>query len=267
LDYLVAVVLGIVQGLTEFLPVSSSAHLILGRAFFGWEGDGLGLAFDVACHLGTLAAVLWYFRADLAPLARATPAALAGGQHPQARLVRLVVAGTVPIAVFGLLASDWLETLRLPWVCAVTLVLGAVGMMVAERARSTPRGGGDIGLLDALAIGCGQALALFPGMSRSGTTITVALLLGIRRQAAARFTFLMSIPAVVAAAARESLELPGLRLTGDAAGLFLVGALVSGVVGYIAISRLMQYLADHSLDVFAYYRFALAGTVVAWLLA
>jgi len=268
LNYLAAAILGVVQGLTEFLPVSSSAHLILARAFFGWDPERLGLAFDVACHLGTLAAVLVYFRADLWPMLAASPAALVGGGGERGRVVRLVVAGTLPIVVFGLLASDWLETLRLPWVCAVTLVVGAVGMMAAER-WFRPRGGGeDVTTFGAVAIGCGQALALFPGMSRSGTTITVAMFLGIRRQAAARFTFLMSIPAVMAAALREGVQVwrAGGPAEGDV-GLMVVGASVSALVGYLAISRLIRYLGDHSLDVFAYYRFALAAVVVVWLAA
>lgn len=268
MDYLAAAILGVVQGLTEFLPVSSSAHLILARAFFGWDGERLGLAFDVACHLGTLAAVLVYFRADLLPMLQASPAALVGGGGDRGRLVRLVIAGTVPIAVFGLLASDWLETLRLPWVCAVTLVVGAAGMMAAERWVRPDRDGDRITLPEALAIGVGQALALFPGMSRSGTTITVAMFLGVRRQAAARFTFLMSIPAVVAAALREAVELAeaGGVAAGDA-GLMAVGAIVSAIVGYLAVSRLIRYLGSHSLDAFAYYRFALAAVVVIWLAA
>jgi undecaprenyl-diphosphatase len=268
LDYAFATLLGIVQGLTEFLPVSSSAHLILARLFFGWDAQGLGLAFDVATHIGTLVAVLYYFRADLWPLAAAAPAALAGGGGQRGHLVRLVIAGTVPIIIFGLAAMDWLETLRDdPALCAATLTAGGIGMMIAERARATSRGDDDITLAEAFAIGCGQAAALFPGMSRSGTTITIAMLLGIRREAAARFTFLMSIPAVMAAAGREALALRGAALDGPALGMFAVGSVVAGLVGYLAVKYLIRYLASHSLDVFAYYRFALAAAVVVWLAA
>jgi undecaprenyl-diphosphatase len=268
LDYAFATLLGIVQGLTEFLPVSSSAHLILARLVFGWDAQGLGLAFDVATHIGTLVAVLYYFRADLGPLAAAAPAALAGGGGARGHLVRLVAAGTVPIIIFGLVAMDWLETLRDdPALCAATLAIGGVGMMVAERVRATSRGDEDITLAEAFAIGCGQAAALFPGMSRSGTTITIAMLLGIRREAAARFTFLMSIPAVIAAAGREALALRGVPLDGRTLAMFAIGIAVAGVVGYLAVKYLIRYLASHSLDVFAYYRFALAAAVVAWLAA
>jgi undecaprenyl-diphosphatase len=266
LDYLYATLLGIVQGLTEFLPVSSSAHLILAREFFGWDAQGLGLAFDVATHVGTLAAVLYYFRSDLWPLAAAAPAALTGGGGERGHVVRLVVAGTVPIVLVGLLADlDWLERLREPAVCAAMLTLGAILMIIAERARPTSRGDQDITTGEAFLIGVGQAAALVPGMSRSGTTISIAMLMGIRREAAARFTFLMSVPAVVAAASREAIALRNVTLDASAVTMFTVGVLVAGVVGYLAVKYLIRYLANHSLDVFAYYRFALAAAVVAWL--
>jgi undecaprenyl-diphosphatase len=265
LDYAYATVLGVVQGLTEFLPVSSSAHLILARELFGWDARGLGLAFDVATHLGTLAAVLYYFRSDLWPLLAAGPAALAGGGGDRGHVVRLVLAGTIPIVVFGLLASDWLETLRQPVVTAVTLVFGAILMMVAERARATSRGDQDITIGEALVIGAGQAMALFPGMSRSGTTISLAMLMGIRREAAARFTFLMSIPAVMAAAGREAVALRSVAVGPSDLSMFALGVAVAGVVGYLSVKYLIRYLASNSLDVFAYYRFVLAAAVVAWL--
>jgi undecaprenyl-diphosphatase len=268
LDYLYATLLGIVQGLTEFLPVSSSAHLILARELFGWEAQGLGLAFDVATHVGTLAAVLYYFRADLWPLASAGPAALAGGGGERGHLVRLVAAGTVPIVLVGLLADlHWLEQLRLPAVCAVTLAVGAILMMVGERARATSRGDRDITPGEAFVIGVGQAAALVPGMSRSGTTISIAMLMGIRREAAARFTFLMSIPAVMAAASREAIALRHVALDASAVTMFAIGVVVAGVVGYLSVKYLIRYLANNSLDVFAYYRFALAAGVAVWLVA
>lgn len=265
MDYAFATLLGIVQGLTEFLPVSSSAHLILARELLGWDANGLGLAFDVATHLGTLAAVLYYFRDDLWPLIAASPSALAGQGGERGHVVRLVVAGTVPIVMFGLLASDWLEMLRQPAVCAATLVFGAILMIVAERARATSRGDGDITLGEALVIGVGQAAALFPGMSRSGTTISLAMLMGIRREAAARFTFLMSIPAVMAAAAREAVALRDATLGPSDLLMFGIGIVVAGGVGYLAVKYLIRYLASNALDVFAYYRFGLAAVVVVWL--
>jgi undecaprenyl-diphosphatase len=260
-----AVVLGIVQGLTEFLPVSSSAHLILGRAFFGWDAGALGLAFDVACHLGTLLAVVAFFRAELLLMAAAVPRALTGAD-PTARMIRLIVLGTLPIIVAGVLYTDAVEAaLRTPAVAAVMLVAGGVLMLVAERVGGGPGTEDSLRPPGALAIGAGQAAALIPGMSRSGTTISIGLFLGLRRDAAARFTFLLSIPAILAAAAKEGLELAKIGLKADAAVLFAVGMIVSGVVGYLTIRFFLRYLAGHRLDVFAYYRFALAAATFMWL--
>jgi undecaprenyl-diphosphatase len=263
---LAAVVLGIVQGLTEFLPVSSSAHLILGRAFFGWDAGALGLAFDVACHLGTLVAVIVFFRAELVQMAAALPRILTASD-PTARLIRLIVVGTLPTVVAGLLYTHNVEeALRTPLVAAVTLVVGGVLMLVAERVGRGVETEQALGPGGALAIGAGQAAALVPGMSRSGTTISIGLFLGLRRDAAARFTFLLSIPAILAAGAKESLELARIGVTGDAVTLFAVGMAVSGGVGYLTIRFFLRYLAGHRLDVFAYYRFALAAVTFIWLM-
>jgi undecaprenyl-diphosphatase len=264
--FLAAVVLGIVQGLTEFLPVSSSAHLILGRAFFGWDAGALGLAFDVACHLGTLLAVIVFFRHELVQMATALPRILSGSD-PTVRLIRLIIVGTLPIIVAGLLYThDVEEALRTPLVAAVTLVVGGVLMLVAERLGRGADTEQALGPGGAIAIGVGQAAALVPGMSRSGTTISIGLFLGLRREAAARFTFLLSIPAILAAGAKESLELARIGINADAAVLFAVGMIVSGVVGYLTIRFFLRYLAGHRLDVFAYYRFALAAVTFAWLM-
>ncbi len=248
--------------------MSSSAHLILARAFFGWDPELFGLGFDVACHVGTLAAVLWYFRRDLAPLFAALPAAVSGRDDESARLVRLIIAGTIPIIIVGLLAAEAIErSFRTPLVCAVTLTLGAAGMMLAERIGRGIKGATDMSPAGAFAIGCGQAAALIPGMSRSGTTITIAMFMGVRREAAARFTFLMSIPAVATVAAKKGLELAKTGLDPSAGELYLVGAVTSGIVGYVAVKHLIRYLANNPLHVFAAYRFALAATVVLWLVA
>lgn len=268
-----AALLGVVQGITEFLPISSSAHLILGRALFGWDSDALGLAFDVAIHLGTLAAVILYFRDDLLRMIRAVPAALSlsapdpgldPGTASAARLVRLVIIGTIPIVIVGVLFADAIEEhLRKPLVTVVTLTLGAVAFLVVERLGAPTRTEGDLTGRDAVAFGLAQALALIPGISRSGSTITVGMLAGVRRADAARFSFLLGIPAVLAAAAKEGLALRHLGFTSDLAALFLVGIISSAVVGYLTIRFLLRYLATHSLDVFAWYRFALALAV--WL--
>ena len=262
-----AILLGIIQGLTEFLPVSSSAHLILARFFFGWEmPPALGLAFDVALHIGTLAAILTFFRAELAAMARSIPTVFAADPGRSGRLIRLIAAGTIPIVIVGLLFTDFIEDrMRTPGVAAVALTVGALAMLIAERLGPRTRAEDALTWLDAVAIGCAQAAALIPGVSRSGSTIAVGMFLGMRRDAAARFTFLLAIPATMAAAGKEALELRHLLLTQASLTLFAVGILVSAVVGYLTIKYFLRFLAGHRLDVFAYYRLALAGATVMWL--
>ena len=267
--YLLAAALGVIQGLTEFLPVSSSAHLILARALFGWDSAAqFGLAFDVALHVGTLGAVLYYFRADLAPLAASAPAALAGGGGPRGRQVRVVMIGSVPITIFGLFAAGVIEARwRTPAVSAVMLVVGSVAMLLAERVYRGTRHAEGVTALEAFVIGCGQAAALVPGVSRAGGAIVVAMLFGVSRESAARFAFLLSIPAMVGAGLWEALGLAsGEAEAGSASvGVFATGMVVASLVGYLTVKHFIRYLARHSLGPFAYYRLVLAALVVVWL--
>jgi undecaprenyl-diphosphatase len=265
-DLLAAVLLGVVQGLTEFLPVSSSGHLILARAFFGWDAGRYGLAFDVACHVGTFVAVIAYFRRDIERMIVALPGALTGRLGYDERLVRQVIFATVPIVAVAIFWGDALEAVRAPAVIAVTLALGGAGLIIAERMGTQHRDEKSVGYGEALALGCAQAAALVPGVSRSGATLTVALLLGLGRAGAARFVFLLSLPAVFAAAVKEGLDFREAGVAGVPVPLFIVGIVVSAVVGYLTIKYFLRYLANHSLAVFAYYRFALAAVTVAWLL-
>ena len=262
-----AILLGIIQGLTEFLPVSSSAHLILARFFFGWTLPApVALAFDVALHIGTLAAIVTFFRNDLLAMARSLPAAWSPQPGESGRLIQLIVVGTLPIVVVGLLFTGFIEDhLRVPAIAAAALVTGALAMMIAERLGPRLRDVSTLRWVDAVLIGCAQAAALVPGMSRSGSTIAVAMFLGIRRDVAARFTFLLAIPATAAAAGKETLELRHGGLPEGTVILFVVGILVSGVVGYLTIKYFLRFLAGNRLDVFAYYRFALAALTVVWL--
>ena len=262
-----AILLGIIQGLTEFLPVSSSAHLILARAFFGWETPPeLGLAFDVALHIGTLAAIVTFFRADILAMVRALPLAASATPPPPGRLVQMLAVGTLPILVVGVLMTDRMETaLRQPAVAAGALAFGAFAMLVAERLGPRTRTEESLVWTDAVLIGCAQAAALVPGMSRSGSTIVVGMFLGMRRESAARFTFLLAIPATVAAAAKESLEVVGMQLSGDMLTLFAIGIVVSGLVGYVTIKYFLRFLARHRLDAFAGYRLVLAAVTLVWL--
>jgi undecaprenyl-diphosphatase len=266
-DWLAAALLGVVQGLTEFLPVSSSAHLVLARAFFGWNVDegAFGLAFDVALHAGTLAAILIYFRRDIGAILAAVPETLSASRGP-GKVARLIVIGTIPTVIVGLLFATWLEEhVRTPLVVAATLTLGAVWLLAAERFGARTReedaltGGG------ALLVGTAQASALVPGMSRSGSTIAMAMLLGMTRESAARFSFLLGIPAIGAAAAKEGLHVLRAGITAHDATLFAVGMLTSAAVGFLTIKFFLKYLTRHSLNVFAYYRLALAAVTVAWL--
>jgi undecaprenyl-diphosphatase len=269
--YFQAVVLGVVQGLTEFLPVSSSAHLILARALLGWDAAELGLAFDVACHVGTLGAVLAYFRADLAALAAAVPGLLRGPAWPAdapGRRLRLIAVGTLPVVIVGVLFAGAIEdTLRTPWVTVVTLTVVAVLFLLVERTGRATRGEEAVTPAAALAIGAAQAAALVPGVSRSGATIATGMYLGLRRDAAARFSFLLGVPAILAAAAHEGLPLLQAGLGAEQAWLFLIGMSVSGVVGYFTIAFFLKYLAGHTLAPFAWYRLVLAAVTAGWLLS
>lgn len=269
--YFQAIILGVVQGLTEFLPVSSSAHLILARALLGWDAAELGLAFDVACHVGTLGAVVAYFRADLAAMAAGVPGLLRRPVWPAdaaGRRLRLIAVGTVPVVIGGVLLAGAIEdTLRTPWVTVVTLTAVAVLFLLVERTGRATRGEEAVTPAIALAIGVAQAAALVPGVSRSGATIMTGMFLGLRREAAARFSFLLGVPAIVAAAAHEGLPLVTSGMGAEQARLFLIGMGVSAVVGYATIKYLLKYLVSHSLASFAWYRIALAAVVAVWLLS
>lgn len=264
-----AVLLGAIQGLTEFLPVSSSAHLILARAFFGWDGEQFGMAFDVACHAGTLVAVLVYFRPDILAMIRAVPrvGTLAGpAPDPAARMALLIGIGTVPAVVVGVAFGGVIEqTLRRPEVAGATLAVGALAFFAVERYGAKRRTQDSLGLRDAVLIGCAQAAALVPGVSRSGATIATAMALGLRRDESARFAFVLGVPAILGAAVREGLPLVRHGLPAGEGPLFAAGIVSSAIVGYLAVRFFIRYVGRHSLAVFAWYRLALAAAVLAWL--
>jgi undecaprenyl-diphosphatase len=264
-----AAILGVVQGLAEFLPISSSAHLILARLFFGFDADRFGLPFDVACHLGTLLAILLYFREDLLRMLAAAPRILSTARHtdPAAKLGWLVILGTLPVVVVGLALRNAEDSLRTPAVAATTLAIGGVLLLVAERVARRVRLAEDLGPAEALALGVAQSAALVPGVSRSGATITLALFLGLKRDAAARFSFLLGVPAISAAVAHEGIALLREPMSRDTVALFAIGTGVSAIVGYLTIKYFLRFLASHSLSVFAWYRLALAAAVVAWFAA
>lgn len=270
MNALEAALLGMLQGLTEFLPVSSSAHLLLARAFFGWDTEArFGLAFDVACHVGTLLAVVAYFRRDVAELAQAAvrPRTWLGGAGDAAALVRSIAVGTVPIGVVGVAAADFLaEELRTVTVAGTALVLGAVLMLAAERAGPRKRDETTLGPWEALGLGFAQASALIPGVSRSGSVLVVAMFLGLRRERAARFAFLLGVPAILAAGGKASLDLAMEGFPSADLALLAVGGVSSAVVGYGAVKYFVRYVSRHTLDPFAAYRVVLGATALVWVL-
>jgi undecaprenyl-diphosphatase len=266
LTLLEGAVLGVVQGLTEFLPVSSSAHLILVRSAMGWDAGPLTLAFDVSCHLGTLVAVVAYFRGDIAAMIRSVPRALTSRPDADGRRIWLIAAAMVPIVLVAVFLGDYLDAARgRPYLTAAALMVGAGLLFMVERLQGRVGTEATLSMSGALLIGVAQAAALVPGVSRSGATITAGMLLGMSRLASARFTFLLSVPAIAAAGAHQAIGLREVVLTGDDWSLFAVGFVTSGVVGYLAVSGLLKFLAHHRLDVFAWYRIGVALAIFAWL--
>ena len=267
-----ALVMGIVQGLTEFLPVSSSGHLIVVPFLFGWDDPFLNsLAYSVMLHIGTLGALLVYFRADWL---RLVPAGLAAvrdrsfGGHPDRRLAWLLVVATIPGALAGLLLGDLIETsFREIGLVAVSLVVGGGILWLADRTGARTKGVHDVTLPVAVAIGAAQALALVPGISRSGISISAARFAGLDRAAAARFSFLMATPITAGAVLFEVRRLAAGEAGVDVSvGPLVVGMVAAFVSGALAISVLLRYLQRSSLDLFVWYRVVLAAIVlVVWL--
>ena len=267
-----ALIMGIVQGLTEFLPISSSGHLIIVPLLFGWTDPFItSLAFSVMLHIGTLAALLVYFRAEWLRLVPAGFAAVRDrsfAADPDRRLAWLLVAATIPAAIAGFLLNDVIETaFRDVGLVAVTLVVGAVILWLADRWGARTKGVEDVTLPLAFGLGVAQALALVPGISRSGISISAARFAGLDREAAARFSFLMATPITAGAALFEVRKLA----TGEAGVTVSLGPLVVGMIaafvsGILAIGFLLRYLRTRSLNVFVVYRLVLAAVViVAWL--
>jgi undecaprenyl-diphosphatase len=266
-----AIVLGIVQGLTEFLPISSTAHLRIVPALFGWHFYGgttndPGAAFTAIVQLGTTLAIVIYFWRELLQVIVAWIRGLYDKSVRgtlEYKMGWYLILATIPVGVFGLIFSHQIETgARNLWLIASTLIGLAVLLAAAEKVGKRDRGEEEITTVDAAVVGTAQALALIPGASRSGTTITAGLFRGLTREAAARFSFLLSIPAVVLSGAYEAVtshdNTPGVGLT----GLALVFAFV---VGLASIHWLMRWLANHSTFIFIYYRIALGVLLIVLL--
>jgi len=264
-----AAILGIVQGLTEFLPISSSAHLILVPKLLGWQDAFIdSAAFDVMLHMGTLVALLAYFWRDLLGLLGAWLASIRErriGADPERRLAWLLVVSVIPAALLGAgLESFFDETFRehYQWI-ALFAIVGAALLWLGERAGTQARDLHAVTLRDAATIGVAQAVALFPGISRSGITIASGLFLGLTREAAARFSFLMSVPVIAGAGLWKARTLVGLDLGGAQVDELVVGIVASMVFGFLAIAVLLRYLRTNRTTIFTVYRLILAAVVLA----
>lgn len=258
-----AIVLGIAQGLTEFLPISSSGHLRIVPAFAGWEDPGA--LFTAVIQLGTMAAVVIYFWRDLVTIARTWIASL---RRPElrgeldARMGWYLIIATIPIGVAGLAFKDQIENgARNLYIIGTVLIVAGIVLAVADRIGRKVRQLATVGRADAVWIGIAQAFALIPGTSRSGATITAGLFLGLRRDAAARFSFLLSIPAVVLSGLFGLTELTSSE---DPVGWvdLTVATVFAFIFGYISIAFLLRYLANHSMMIFVVYRLVLGAVVI-----
>ena len=255
MDILEALILALIQGITEFLPISSSGHLILVPAFLDWDDQGLG--FDIAVHLGTLAAVVSYFRREI----RAMALNLFVADSVDGRMARMLIIASVPLGLAGIVSADFVSTtLRTPIVIAAASAIFGVVLYVADRWRGQ-RSEASLGIKEAILIGVGQALALIPGTSRSGITMTVGLAMGLSREAAGRFAFLLAIPAIGMAASWQIVQFAQAPETLDVPAIGLA-TLVSGLTAFAAIALFLRLIGSLGLAVFAIYRILLAVVIL-----
>jgi undecaprenyl-diphosphatase len=281
MEILRAIILGIVQGLTEFIPISSSAHLIIVPWLFGWN-DGIvtSLSFDVALHLGTLVAVLWFFAADWVAVIRAFFISIGQRRvnpYPDRRLAWFLVIGCIPGGIAGVLGESKITELfhkqnqpiqpGAMIAMAVIVALLGLALFMADRLARHLRSTEQLTIKDAIIIGLAQALAIFPGVSRAGSTITAGLAVGLKRESAARFSFLLSAPIIAGAGAKSMYEAYKSGLGASELLLFAIGFVVAALSGYLCIRFLLRYLQSHSTALFVYYRWALAVLIVVVALA
>jgi undecaprenyl-diphosphatase len=259
-----AIVLGIVQGLTEFIPISSTGHLVLVPALFGWEFEPKSaFVFDVLVQWGTLVAVIAYFRKELITLFRGLLDGLKQGQiftEPRARLAWLILLSSLPAAIAGLLLKSWVEgAINNPLVVSIFLLGNALLLFISERVSGFGRRLQDLTVNDSIWVGIAQVFALFPGISRSGSTIAAGLLRNLERRDAARFSFLMAIPVMLGAGIVALIDLSQAVDASAQIGPLVTGFLAATIVGYLAIRWLLRYLAQKSLIIFAFYCFIIGS--------
>ena len=259
MSILEAIVLGLVQGLTEFIPVSSSGHLIIAHELFGTTDSTL--VFDVALHIGTLLALVIFFWKDILGLIKNV-----FSKNSQGMLSRIIIVGTIPAALIGYLFSDWIDdNLRKPITVVITMIIMGLLMLAVEKYSAKKRTVSSVTMQDGAKIGFAQAVALIPGVSRSGATITAGMVQGLKRADAAKFSFLMAIPITVGAIVGSLIGAEPGELGGQTT-IFAVGILMALISGLFAIRFLLKFLSNNSLSVFAYYRIALALIVFVTLL-
>lgn len=265
MDLLQSIILGILQGLTEFLPISSSGHILIVPALLGWEDPGA--AFTAVIQLGTEAAVLIYFRKDLWNIGKTWLASL---RRPElrgelnARMGWYLIVATIPISILGLAFQDQIETAaRNLWIVGSMLIVFGLILGLADRIGTREREVGDLSFRDGVLIGLAQSLALIPGVSRSGATISAGLFLGLDRRSAARFAFLLAIPAVVLSGFYQLYKLLSGKETFDEPMFNIaVATIVAFVVGYAVIAWLLRYLSNHSMAIFVWYRVIVGAGVL-----
>ncbi len=262
MELLQIIVLAVVQGVTEFLPISSSAHLILVPALTSWEDQGL--AFDVALHLGSLGAVLIYFRKDIIAMTLSWFRSLTGETNAEARLAWAVIFGTIPVGLAGLIFGDVVDTvLRSPIYLAAGMIVFGLLLAWADIRHRGVRDEYSLTWKDVVFIGCAQAVALFPGTSRSGITMTAGLMLGLNRTSAARFSFLLSIPVIIIACGLKTGELIYEGVAVDWAAM-LGGVVLSGLSAYLCIHFFLSFINRVGMLPFVIYRIVL-GLLLLWL--
>lgn len=261
-----AIIYGIVQGLTEFLPISSTAHIRIVSSFFGWNDPGA--AFTAIVQVGTMLALLIYFINDIKNMIKHFVLSILYKKinySIESKHAWMILVGTIPIVIFGLIFKNAIETyLRSLYVISTTLIVLALILALAEKMAKKTKNVQDVSWLESQIMGIAQALALIPGVSRSGVTITAGLFSGLTREAAARFSFLLSIPAVFASGMYELWEVRN-QLNSDGFFVIIISTLVSGIVGYLSIAFLLNYLKKHSTFVFIYYRIILGLLIILFL--
>lgn len=269
-----AIILGIVQGLTEFLPISSSGHLILVPWLFNWhfllDNPGLNKTFDVALHLGTFVAVLVYFWREVGKLIAAWVRSIGRRSlaDPMAKLAWLLIVSTIPAAIVGVALESFIEDrLGKPWIIAIAMIVFAGFMYLVDHIAKLDRELDSLTWFDAVLIGCAQALALCPGVSRSGITMMTGMLLRLDRESAARYSFLLSIPVIGGAAAYKALEVAKDGLPAGTAMPFAVGMVSAAVSGLAAIWFVLAYLKRHNFNLFVVYRIVVGVAVLILIVA